>query len=48
VTSEELSTADAVVLLTDHDAFDFDEVVKHARYYFDCRHRLAGANVEAL
>ena len=48
VTPEELSAADAVVLLTDHDAFDFDDIVKHARYFFDCRHRLAGANVETL
>jgi UDP-N-acetyl-D-glucosamine dehydrogenase len=48
VTSEELSAADAVVLLTDHDAFDFEDIVKHTRYFFDCRHRLAGVNVEAL
>jgi UDP-N-acetyl-D-glucosamine dehydrogenase len=48
VTPEELSAADAVVLLTDHDAFDFDSIVKHTTYFFDCRHRLAGANVEAL
>src|SRR5580704_15536974 len=48
VTPEELSASDAVVLLTDHDAFDFDSIVKHATYFFDCRHRLAGANVEAL
>jgi UDP-N-acetyl-D-glucosamine dehydrogenase len=48
VTREELSKADAVVLLTDHDAFDFADIVNHARYFFDCRHRLTGANVEAL
>jgi UDP-N-acetyl-D-glucosamine dehydrogenase len=48
VTPEELSASDAVVLLTDHDAFDFDSIVKHAPYFFDCRHRLVGANVEAL
>jgi UDP-N-acetyl-D-glucosamine dehydrogenase len=48
VTPEELSASDAVVLLTDHDAFDFDSIVKHATYFFDCRHRLAGANVETL
>ena len=45
---EELSGADAVVLLTDHDAFDFDSIVEHARYFFDCRHRLTGRNVEML
>jgi UDP-N-acetyl-D-glucosamine dehydrogenase len=45
---EELANSDAVVLLTDHDAFDYDEIVRHAPYFFDCRHRLSGANVEAL
>jgi UDP-N-acetyl-D-glucosamine dehydrogenase len=45
---EELTNADAVVLLTDHDAFDFDDIVRHARYFFDCRHRLTGQNVETL
>jgi UDP-N-acetyl-D-glucosamine dehydrogenase len=44
----ELADSDAVVLLTDHDAFDYDEIVRHAPYFFDCRHRLSGANVEAL
>jgi UDP-N-acetyl-D-glucosamine dehydrogenase len=48
VVPEELTSADAVVLLTDHDAFDFDDIVRHARYFFDCRHRLAGQNVETL
>ena len=45
---EELAEADVVVLLTDHDAFDFADIVKHARYSFDCRHRLVGQNVETL
>jgi UDP-N-acetyl-D-glucosamine dehydrogenase len=45
---EELSRADAVVLLTDHDAFDRDEIVTHARYVLDCRRVLAGPNVETL
>jgi UDP-N-acetyl-D-glucosamine dehydrogenase len=45
---EELSGADAVVLLTDHDVFDFEDIVKHTRYFFDCRHRLVGENVESL
>jgi UDP-N-acetyl-D-glucosamine dehydrogenase len=48
LTDAELASSDAVVLLTDHDAFDYDEIVRHARYFFDCRHRMAGANVEAL
>jgi UDP-N-acetyl-D-glucosamine dehydrogenase len=47
-TPDELAGADAVVLLTDHDAFDFEEIGKRARYCFDCRHRLTGPNVETL
>jgi UDP-N-acetyl-D-glucosamine dehydrogenase len=47
-TPEEVSSADAVVLLTDHDAFDFEEIGRHARFLFDCRRRLAGQNVEIL
>lgn len=45
---EELARADAVVLLTDHDAFDFERLGGQARYFFDCRHRLSGLNVETL
>ena len=45
---EELSAADAVVLLTDHDVFDFADIVRHTRYFFDCRHRVTGENVETL
>jgi len=49
LTPEELSGADAVVLLTDHAAFDFDEINKRARYALDCRRVLgAGDNVETL
>jgi UDP-N-acetyl-D-glucosamine dehydrogenase len=47
-TPEEISSADAVVLLTDHDAFDFEEIGRHAQFIFDCRRRLAGPNVEIL
>ena len=48
VTPEELTAADAVVLLTDHDAFDFDEIVRHAPLTLDCRHRLRGPDVDYL
>ena len=49
VTPEELSGADAVVLLTDHDAFDLDAVRTHATYVLDTRRRLApGERVEYL
>ena len=47
-TPEEVTSADAVVLLTDHDAFDFAEIGRHARYILDCRNRLSGPNVETL
>ena len=49
VTDEELSSADAVILLTDHDAFDLDAVRIHSRYVLDTRHRLTpGERVEYL
>ena len=47
-TPEEIAAADAVVLLTDHDAFTAADVGCHARYVLDCRLILAGANVETL
>jgi UDP-N-acetyl-D-glucosamine dehydrogenase len=47
-TAEEVSSADAVVLLTDHDAFDYEDIGQRARFIFDCRRRLAGENVEIL
>jgi UDP-N-acetyl-D-glucosamine dehydrogenase len=47
-TPAELADADAVVLLTDHDAFDFAEIRRHAKFVFDCRRRLSGPNVESL
>jgi UDP-N-acetyl-D-glucosamine dehydrogenase len=47
-TPDELGRADAVVLLTDHDAFDFENIGRLARYCLDCRNRLSGPNVERL
>jgi UDP-N-acetyl-D-glucosamine dehydrogenase len=48
-TPNELAAADAVVLLVDHDPFDFEEVVASASYVLDTRHRLPPApNVEFL
>ncbi|GGN32779.1 UDP-N-acetyl-D-glucosamine dehydrogenase [Actinoplanes campanulatus] len=50
LTRQEVEAADVAVILTDHDDFDYDMVVRHARYVFDCRNRApAGhANVELL
>jgi UDP-N-acetyl-D-glucosamine dehydrogenase len=47
-TPEELAAADAVVLLVDHDEFDYEAVKLHARYVLDCRNRLSGPNVDVL
>ncbi len=48
LTDEELESADAVVLVTDHDDVDYARVVEKARYVFDSRHKLFGDNVEHL
>ena len=48
LTEQELSTADAVVVVTDHDDLDYELVVRSARYVFDTRTRCAGRNVERL
>ena len=47
-TASEIAAADGVVLLVDHDAFDYDTVAT-AQYVFDTQHRLApGDNIEHL
>lgn len=48
MTPEELAAADAVVLLTDHDAFDIDQIATHAGFVLDCRHRMEGSHVQYL
>jgi UDP-N-acetyl-D-glucosamine dehydrogenase len=49
LTTEELAGADAVVLLTDHDAFDLESVAASARFVLDTRRRLPpAAGVEYL
>jgi UDP-N-acetyl-D-glucosamine dehydrogenase len=48
-TEDEVAAADLVVVVTDHDAFDFDLVARSARSVLDARARLApGPNVERL
>jgi nucleotide sugar dehydrogenase len=44
----EVAAADAVVIVTDHDAFDYELVKTHARYVLDTRNRIDGPNVERL
>ena len=49
VTADELLAADAVILLTDHDAFDLEAVRTSARYVLDTRRRLPpGERIEYL
>jgi UDP-N-acetyl-D-glucosamine dehydrogenase len=48
LTEAELTAADAVIVVTDHDAFDYDLVRRHARFVLDTRNRLDGPNVERL
>ncbi len=46
--AEEVTGADLVVLLTDHDEFDYDMVRAEAKAVFDTRRRLTGDRVEHL
>ncbi len=48
LTADEVAAADAVILLTDHDVFDYPLVGDRARLVLDTRHRLTGPTVEHL
>ncbi|WP_248963955.1 nucleotide sugar dehydrogenase [Sphaerisporangium perillae] len=48
LTDAQLAWADAVVVLTDHDCFDYDLVGRVSDFVFDARNRCRGANVECL
>jgi len=48
LSAEEVAAADAVVVVTDHDDFDYNLIQLHARYILDTRCRLDGPNVERL
>ena len=48
LTADVLASADAVVLVTDHDDTDYELVLANATYVFDARNRLSGGNVEVL
>jgi UDP-N-acetyl-D-glucosamine dehydrogenase len=41
LTDDEISAADLVVIVTDHDDVDYERVVKHAQLVFDTRRRTA-------
>lgn len=44
----QLTDADLVLLLVDHDGIDTELVTTHAAHVLDCRNRLQGDNVERL
>ena len=48
LTAQELASAHGVVIVTDHDVFDYDLIGRHAAYVLDTRNRLDGPNVERL
>jgi UDP-N-acetyl-D-glucosamine dehydrogenase len=48
LTRGELERTDVVIILTDHDDFDYDLVAEESRFIFDTRHRVEGINVEYL
>ena len=48
MTVDEVQHADAVVIVTDHDNFDYDMVRDNARYVLDTRNRISGPQVELL
>jgi UDP-N-acetyl-D-glucosamine dehydrogenase len=48
LTEDEVRQADAVVVVTDHDDFDYAMVRDCARYVLDTRNRIRGPRVESL
>ena len=46
--AEQLSAADAVILLVDHDGVDYGLVQREAKYVLDTRRVMTGSNVESL
>ena len=46
--ASDLKKSDAVLILTDHDGVDYEEVLRSASYIFDIRHCVVGHNVEYL
>ncbi len=43
LTPDTVAAADVVVLVTDHDCFDYDLIATHAEYVFDTRNRFGAA-----
>jgi UDP-N-acetyl-D-glucosamine dehydrogenase len=47
-TASEVGLADAVVIVTDHDCFDYEMIRENAKYVLDTRNRMRGDGVERL
>jgi UDP-N-acetyl-D-glucosamine dehydrogenase len=47
-TPDEVTSADAVVLVTDHDLFDYGMIAERASFVLDTRNRMRGPHVERL
>ena len=45
LTDELLSSADCVVILTDHSDFDYAQIVEQAKALVDTRHAVSGAGL---
>ncbi len=48
LTAEEVKSADAVVIITDHDDIDYELILANADYVLDSRRRISGPNVEHI
>jgi UDP-N-acetyl-D-glucosamine dehydrogenase len=48
LTEHEVEQADVVVVVTDHDTFDYDMIRDRSRYVLDTRNRIRGPRVESL
>jgi nucleotide sugar dehydrogenase len=46
--TEAAGRADAVILLTDHEGFDYQAIAERATWVFDARNRMTGPRVERL
>ena len=48
LTAESLESAEAVIVLVDHDDVDIDLIAEHANYVLDCRDVVRGETIEKL
>jgi UDP-N-acetyl-D-glucosamine dehydrogenase len=48
LSAEKPASADAVVVVTNHDTFDFEFIESHARSVFDTWNRLRDPTIERL